>query len=101
MKFLLQIIGLIALFTESLYVTHVFILCSIFRDSTANKFIVCHDQLMSLFSDCPICQEPTPASIVRKIGTLVEIHQVSTKILRGFVNLNLNELYSEKQNFSI
>ena len=41
---------------------------------------------MSLFKTCPSCQEDTDASIVHKVGTLVEIKQVTTDIQQNLLN---------------
>uniref|UniRef100_A0AAV2LUU0 Uncharacterized protein n=1 Tax=Knipowitschia caucasica TaxID=637954 RepID=A0AAV2LUU0_KNICA len=46
------------------------------RDSkSADKFIVCKDQLMSLFTNCPACFEEAPGVIQRQEGTFIKIKQ--------------------------
>ncbi|KAK7877112.1 hypothetical protein WMY93_032192 [Mugilogobius chulae] len=43
---------------------------------SADKFIVCEAQLLSLFSLCPTCCEETQGKIIRQEGTFIKIQQI-------------------------
>ncbi|CAL8238179.1 unnamed protein product, partial [Merluccius merluccius] len=40
-----------------------------------DKFIVCQEELMSLFALCPACCEESDSSIVQQEGTFIKIEQ--------------------------
>jgi len=42
----------------------------------AVRFTVCHSQLLSLFTMCPVCSEETRGSVVQEVGSFIQIEQV-------------------------
>ncbi|XP_063043320.1 uncharacterized protein LOC134437731 [Engraulis encrasicolus] len=45
-------------------------------ESSTEKFIVCKEELMTLFRTCPACCEPCYGTIVQQAGTFLQIKQV-------------------------
>ncbi|CAL4142123.1 unnamed protein product, partial [Meganyctiphanes norvegica] len=48
-------------------------------DASADKFIVCEEQLLELFQNCPSCAESADSLITKREGTLIEIYQKCLK----------------------
>nr|XP_054603508.1 uncharacterized protein LOC107384595 isoform X1 [Nothobranchius furzeri] len=64
------------------------------QNPQANKYIVCHSELMELFCTC-ICGEWAEAAIAKKSGTFIEIQQVGrlcicSKVTKRIFTLFLN-----------